>query len=294
MQPPHLLIGNTDSRSEYLQIGSSGLKGVVEKSNKLFNQVKQTSDATLDSRLLVDAAELSHRKAQQLTLGSSAQGIDVNEFVSKCILYMRRASSGGADESDDEDGRGEHLDWAHLGRTACRPFNVRPPVPAFLLGPLSVQKRIRPPTQRTQTQRRTKVPITRPEDLERNEIENGGKEASVTFQAKKIRDHLDRCRTARRSSAGATIQRRRDSTPAQRRSIQAEHGLASNNEISFWPYIVNPSSFGQTVENLFYVSFLIREGSVAVEEDSDGIPTLGKAFELFFTQAVLTETSSTK
>ena len=248
---------------------------MVEKSNTLFGQVKQTSDATIDSRLLVDAAELSYRKAIALTVGASAQGVDVSDFVSKCIAYMRSQSSEIANVSDDEDERrGSQLDWAHLGRTACRPFSIRPPVPAFLLGPLSVQKRVRQPTQRTQTQRRNQVPTTRPEELEKNDIEKGGKETSVTFQAKKIRDHLDRSRTSLRSKATAAIGRRRDSTPAERRSILADHGLAGNDEISFWPYIVHPTSFGQTVENLFYVSFLIREGSVAVHEDPDGIPTL--------------------
>lgn len=273
-----LLMFYIDSRSEFLQSGSTGLLQAVEKSNRLYDQVKQTSDATIDSRLLVDAAELSHRKAVQLTLGSSAQGVDVDEFVSKCIVYMRRAPESSGHSSDgEEDQPGQLLDWAHLGRIACRPFNIRPPVPAFLLGPLSVQKRVRQqPTQRIQTQRRTQVPTTRPEELKKTDIEEGGQEASVTFQAKKIRDHLDQARTTRRAHAVAAIGKRRDSTPAQQRSIRAEYGLAGNDEISFWRYIVNPTSFGQTVENLFYVSFLIREGSVAVGEDPDGIPTLSE------------------
>ena len=31
--------------------------------------------------------------------------------------------------------------------------------------------------------------------------------------------------------------------------------------------IINPESFGQSVENLFYLSFLIRDGKAALEFD---------------------------
>jgi hypothetical protein len=40
--------------------------------------------------------------------------------------------------------------------------------------------------------------------------------------------------------------------------------------------MVNPKLFGQIVENLFYVSFLMKDGLVGIEFDSDGIPSLRK------------------
>lgn len=39
--------------------------------------------------------------------------------------------------------------------------------------------------------------------------------------------------------------------------------------INLFRFIVNPNDFGQTVENLFYVSFLIREGKCALEFSED-------------------------
>lgn len=37
--------------------------------------------------------------------------------------------------------------------------------------------------------------------------------------------------------------------------------------INMFRFIVNPNDFGQSVENLFYLSFLIRDGICAMELD---------------------------
>ncbi|KAG1816966.1 hypothetical protein DFJ58DRAFT_673485 [Suillus subalutaceus] len=39
-------------------------------------------------------------------------------------------------------------------------------------------------------------------------------------------------------------------------------------------FIVNPASFGQSVENLYYMSFLIRDGLCAVHTSVDGEPII--------------------
>jgi hypothetical protein len=41
-------------------------------------------------------------------------------------------------------------------------------------------------------------------------------------------------------------------------------------------FVVNPKSFGQTIENMFYVSFLIRDGRVEIDFDEFGLPALGE------------------
>lgn len=39
--------------------------------------------------------------------------------------------------------------------------------------------------------------------------------------------------------------------------------------VNFFKFFVNPNSFSQSVENLFYLSFLIRDSKMAIEEDPD-------------------------
>lgn len=54
-------------------------------------------------------------------------------------------------------------------------------------------------------------------------------------------------------------------------------------------YALDPQDFGQTVENLFRISFLIKEGKFGVQNDDDGLPTLCKLIDaLNLCQLVLT------
>src|ERR1700761_2057421 len=75
-----------------------GLTRTVHAANAIYKEVKQTNDATLDSRLMVNVSDLANKKTAQLVLGDSTTGIDVDEFLSKCITYMR---NGGPLDHDD-------------------------------------------------------------------------------------------------------------------------------------------------------------------------------------------------
>ena len=45
--------------------------------------------------------------------------------------------------------------------------------------------------------------------------------------------------------------------------------VAGTEGIPYLKFIINPDSFSQTVENMFYFSFLVREQKVALEVDDD-------------------------
>jgi len=48
--------------------------------------------------------------------------------------------------------------------------------------------------------------------------------------------------------------------------------------INFFRFVVDPEDFGQTVENIFFVSFLIREGRAGIEVKKDGEILISKSF----------------
>ena len=288
--------------------GSDGLLKTLNKANDIFVSVKQTSDATLDSRLLVSTADLSAKRTTQLNLGDATQGIDVDDFVGKCITFMRRGPSGGdtsaasrrvrrrdpsEDELSDAEGsadEGDAFDWDWLGRQACFPNNVRPPVPGFLLGPLSVQKRLRKQTQRRERlQKRDPKDAVRPEELKVKDLEKV-ENSNLTTLCKNIRDLLVHQMTEGPKRVEEEVDD--DMTEEQIRALMTKHGVADDTGVPLFHFVINPDSFGQTVENLFYVSFLIRDGTAAIGNDSSMLPTLREyTFQQVLQQLLTIETS---
>jgi hypothetical protein len=274
-----------------MQAGNDGLYRTVEKANEIFVQVKQTSDATIDSRLLVNAADLSHKKTAQLALGDASAGIDVDEFVSKCISFMRRGPTSATGTprgtqrhrgrprqsqrdpyASDED-EGDAMNWDHLGQMACFPHNARPVVSGWLLGPLSVQKRVRQMTQRQAREAIDPELAVKPQDLQQQDL---GQQDSVnlTTTCTSINKLLAETQQEREMEAGRKLEDVENPTEDQVQQVFDECGIADDGGIPLFAFCINPDSFGQSVENLFYVSFLVRDGTVGISTDSRQLPTL--------------------
>ncbi|KAK5729932.1 hypothetical protein LTR17_011571 [Elasticomyces elasticus] len=277
-------------------VSGDGITTTLNRANNLFLKVKQTGDATVDSRLLVNVTDLAYKKTAQLVQGDSSTGIDVDEFLSKCITFMRnggplpsdgdepgtsRRRTGrqrGGDDSDDEGGgfdEEERLDFECLGRKACFVFNARPAVPSFLLGPLSVEKKVRKEVQRRAKQGKdTAGRETRPEALTKDDLqkseENGLTQICTRIRAQ-LKSHIIEAGHQLVDVLGLTED---DEGSEYYREMLRKHRLRENNGVPLFEFVLNPRSFGQTVENIFYISFLIKEGSVAVKLDDEGLPTI--------------------
>ncbi|KAL2416689.1 hypothetical protein ABEF95_015157 [Exophiala dermatitidis] len=304
-----------DSKTEYLRPDSKGLEETLREADELYKNVKQTSEATIDSRLLVETADLSYRKINNLTLGDGSLGIDVDDFVTKCIGFMRlgdesdsiaqsqqppsgtqsltqtqrrrRSRHAAAAELEDvEDEIGDTLNWEYLGRNACFLYNSRPCLTGFLLGPLSVQKKTRQQTQRKAREARTDATqAVRPVELGDEDL---AKQESVNLTV--ICTAIARLLQHTQETGMANVEKEYDEYNAsngddedaelsedQIRAILKQHRMADNGCVPLFDFCINPRSFGQSVENLFYVSFLIKEGKVGLDFDSTGQPTLGIA-----------------
>jgi hypothetical protein len=245
---------------------------------------------------MANVSELAYKKTAQLVLGDSSTGVDVSEFLSKCITYMQTGGqiNGNNDdlpartqntqstqrrrtrdrgEDDDEDGEfAEPLDWAVLGINACFPYNTRPACPSFLLGPLSVEKKVRAQTQRrARNTRDTTAREARPEALTREDLGQADENALTTI-CDRIHRHLLQHVAAATAARDRAMARGGIQDPS---AFMKKFRITDEGGPSLFEYAVNPQSFGQTVENLFYISFLIKEGYVGVKPDSQGLPSLG-------------------
>lgn len=293
-----------DSRAEWMQPGSKGLLEAIERSDNLFQSVKQTSTAVVDSSFLVQAGDLVFKKSKQSNLGGNAQGIDVDEFVGRCLTFMRggtdasnsspqiqgrsstqrRREHAGDLESDEDDVDGDETgdakNWAYLGSQACFPANRRPPVSGFLLGPLSLQKRVRPQRARREKLGRTQpVETVRPQEIDAADI-GRAENNTVTAMCKSVHALLGKVmRTSMDKAnreAAAESETGRNLSEDDVADILDRNNLSDNEGISFFKFAINPHSFGQTVENLFHLSFLLRDDMLGIDVDSMGMPTLRK------------------
>lgn len=283
-----------EKREEYLQGDSRGLKETIEKANSILKQVKRPGEAASDSRLLVSTTDLSYQRTLRLTHGTLAQGVNVDDFVSRCIVYMRQgrgiedddapelsstqrqrrtATSQDPGEDDEDIGdEGDMMNWSHLGRFAVLPNIRRPALPGFLLGPLSVEKKARKITKRSAPLRPNDLRETRPEVLDVASLAK--KENDLTAICGQILQQLVKTQSEVQQTVVDLID---DDMPEdQKVNIMHQHGLRSTGGIDLLRFVVNPRSFGQTVENIFYVSFLIRDGRVSIEYDDNDLPSLGK------------------
>src|SRR5436190_12057148 len=62
--------------------------------------------------------------------------------------------------------------------------------------------------------------------------------------------------------------------------------LQEEQPINLFEFIVNPESFGQTVENMFYLSFLIRDGKASIDDES-GQPILSMCILIYIISACI-------
>lgn len=290
-----------DSRSEYMQAGNDGIRQTIKKANEFFRDVKQTSDATIDSRLLVSAADLSYKKTAQLVLGDASAGVDVDEFVSKCISFMRHGQEdlqaaipsgtqrrrthgrSQADPNDSDEDQGDALNWDWLGRSACVCSNARPAVSGFLLGPLSVQKRTRQMTQRRAREQIDPSQAVRPQELQDKDLDRQ-ETSNLTTICSNINKLLAETQKSGQEAVERILSRlEEEPTDEMCQKVMAQHNVADDGGIPLFNFCINPKSFGQSVENLFYVSFLVRDGTVGISVDSRQLPTLRKCSTLSYT-----------
>ena len=275
-----------DNKNEYMLRQSRGLRDALLEANELADQVKQTSDATIDSKLLVAGADLVLKRALALISGDAAQCVDMDEFIGKCIGFMRNADGAAEDgeeaqsstqrarrfRGEHEDNDGGHLNWAHLGRFACLKHNSRPAVPGFLLGPLSAEKRATKIIVRKGAFKHGNIEETRPEVLELASVQKD-EDATLSHLCKAIYKRLRQY--SYDAVDAAEKEQTEDMTDAEMDALMDRHGVSHSGGVALFKFVVNPFSFGQTVENMFYTSFLIRDGKFGISVDDRGLPYLG-------------------
>ncbi|KAI8323291.1 hypothetical protein GQ54DRAFT_258504 [Martensiomyces pterosporus] len=215
-------------KKEYLTGSSSLLLEDLERANTLFNQVTTTDEGVLDSRFLVLSADISAQRAHHMRIDSAA--FDSLEYIEKLrdILY---AGTGNADEQQMS---GAKPDWAAIGSIASR-FSRRAPRFSYIYGPLMTEVKER----KRNTEGRRRADVGKAGRQQEAQIETMGE---------------------------SDVKKQENQTT---KLVQKVHRILTKvGPINLFQLVINPQSFAQSVENIFYVSFLIRDGKAFIDDES--------------------------
>ncbi|TFK94530.1 hypothetical protein K466DRAFT_509497 [Polyporus arcularius HHB13444] len=233
----------TQRFTENQDISTEDVAAALNQADTLFNEVRAINEATNDSALLVHISMFSAAKARAMKSGSGA--FDVDDFVARLITYMggRKPLTPVGDNEEEEDtseydAGGAPLDWERIGRRALAK-SKRVPVMDFMLGPLSIEQKKRNIGKRARLEK-NKDDMKKPQEIREEDITRSENETTKNV---------------------ATLER----------ILNDLDGEAVN----IFKFIINPHDFPQSVENLFYLSFLIRDGKCAFQiEEETGEPTI--------------------
>ncbi|PPR02233.1 hypothetical protein CVT24_011461 [Panaeolus cyanescens] len=221
------------------ELSTDDLKNRLADANTFFGEVRGPQEATLDSHFLLLASTAHAQKARTLKSGSGA--FDIDDFITKLLGFMgasRLEEELPQDSHSEAFGarRGEDspLNWERVGRKALG-RSRRVPMSGFMFGPLAIEQKKRGPMKRLTVQK-DKDSQKRSEELTEEDITRSQNETTKNVAM------LD--------------------------AILAEMGAPN-----VFRFVINPESFAQTVENIFYLSFLIRDGKAAFEI-RDGDPVI--------------------
>ena len=228
-----------DSKDELINPSSKDdlLTQKLSTVESMFKKVKMTREGALDSASLVRLADLSKMKAQALK--TDFISFNASDFCDK----VRMTVAGDADVAA---GELSPQQWVHLGH-AVQPFFHRAPVLTFMCGSFE----------------RGEVVLRkcRPKEKKEKDVTEVGKQSTKPIQLSSLEE------TDRGELTTAQV----DHLLNTLWSIYEDQG---GNPICFFEFVTNPHSFGQTVENIFYASFLVRDGHAQITLDEDQLPVI--------------------
>ncbi|XP_035883307.1 non-structural maintenance of chromosomes element 4 homolog A isoform X2 [Phyllostomus discolor] len=207
-------------------------------------QLSRAREAVLDAHFLVLASDLGKEKAKQLR--SDLSSFDMLRYVETLLTHMGVNPLEAEDLVRDEDSSDFEFivydSWKISGKTAENTFNKTHTF-HFLLG--SIQGECPVPKPRAERPRRV----------------------CTAEKEKEMPEQLKRMEESHQEATEKEVERILG-------LLQTYFREDPNTPMSFFDFVIDPHSFPRTVENIFHVSFIVRDGFARIKLDQDRLPII--------------------
>ncbi|TRY73413.1 hypothetical protein TCAL_14658 [Tigriopus californicus] len=196
--------------------------GALNEADALYSRVKHAEEAVLDAQICKQISRLCRQRAEGFS--TNVQGFHAQEYANKLISVMNG--------SKDENGNAiiPQLNWVRLGQ-ATKGLFARGPSLQYMNGAL------------TETKITNKTHLVKQKRM--SQKENIHVTKSTALKETEKSDNLTE----------AMVQ-------AAYGSLVTYFKANGKRPINYFEFVIDPQSFGSTVENVFHVSFLVKENRV--------------------------------
>lgn len=253
-----------ENRLECVDPKSNRIEAMMEKIERTYNCVKKPREAVSDSIVLQEIAVLGQERIKNLHC--AFRSFSNIEFMDKLKVYMsehslvenlkQRISSDEDIESEENETQSQQRSnsgakkyvltkpiISKFGTNAMSYFRISPK-PKFLIGTLEKELKLSKKAIVRQKRQRNDDEIVKTKIKELNV--NSEEETNNTVQETE-RIHKILSKYFKRSKGRA---------------------------LCLYEFMINPNSFSRTIENIFYISFLIKDGFAKIYLDEDQLPVI--------------------
>ena len=224
-----------ENQEELVKVDDNELMSKLDKMDRLFQDVNETRTGVLDSKLLSMMVTIGTKRTSAFKTDLVA--FDPDEFMLKVALFMGGTVSGPNEPPDIPDGG-----WEFLSRKVIKYFPGYAPAIHPLLGAFETTPHARKPKIISQApQPQSQSENSNPTSLKT--YENIGKEGTP----QEIEKVFNIIKTYYAD----------DPTP-----------------IDYFELVLNAQSYGLTIENIFHLAFLVKDGLVKIFLGENGLPVV--------------------
>ncbi|GMT00184.1 hypothetical protein PENTCL1PPCAC_22358 [Pristionchus entomophagus] len=265
-------------QTELMDDDNNEMEGILTKGKEFYSKIgASTKEIACDAELMLNMGQLLLAGAQKLQKAHIQKVLRPKEFAEKIrdssrlcnqepikLISCDPATSDLLDDSEDEDyyrprnaskrlpegvendGLMAATAWAALGRKHCSYLKIPPTLSYF-----------RPLLHDT-----APLPKQPKEKKERLPKEDKSKAKLITL-SEKDKNHDD---------PDQSVTRELDCI---RKSLKREMKKQRTRSIPYYWFVIDPTDFSKSVENMFYTSFLVKDNHIKIEIDQQkGIPMI--------------------